>query len=51
MAGFVQRAWRVNCVFRRDQPWNYTEVFDAMLETLVELAGRNTADDKINSTG
>ncbi|KZX88750.1 transposase [Erythrobacter sp. HI0037] len=39
-----------NSVFRRYRRWVTTGVFDAMLETLAELAGRNTAADMIDST-
>jgi transposase len=37
-------------VFRRYRRWVTTGVFDAMLETLAELAGRDTAADMIDST-
>jgi hypothetical protein len=36
--------------FRRYRRWVTTGVFDAMLETLAELAGRDTAADMIDST-
>ena len=39
-----------NSVFRRYRRWIATGVFDAMLETLAELAGRDTAADMIDST-
>ena len=39
-----------NSVFRRYRRWVTTGVFDAMLETLAELAGRDTAADMIDST-
>lgn len=39
-----------NSVFRRYRRWVTTNVFDAMLETLAELAGRDTAADMIDST-
>ena len=39
-----------NSVFRRYRRWVTTGVFDAMLETLAELAGRATAADMIDST-
>ena len=39
-----------NSVFRRYRRWVTTGVFDAMLETLAELAGRHTAADMIDST-
>jgi hypothetical protein len=37
-------------VFRRYRRWVTTGVFDAMLETLAELAGRDAAADMIDST-
>ena len=39
-----------NSVFRRYRRWVTTGVFDAMLETLAELAGRHIAADMIDST-
>ena len=39
-----------NSVFRRYRRWVTTGVFDAMLETLAELAGRYTTADMIDST-
>jgi len=39
-----------NSVFRRYRRWVTTGVFDAMLETLAELAGRTPAADMIDST-
>ena len=39
-----------NSVFRRYRRWVETGVFDAMLETLAELAGRDTTADMIDST-
>src|SRR3546814_20091787 len=39
-----------NSVFRRYRRWVTTGVFDAMLETLGELAGRDTYADMIDST-
>ena len=39
-----------NSVFRRYRRWVTTGVFDAMLETLAELAGRDIAADMIDST-
>ena len=39
-----------NTVFRRYRRWVATGVFDAMLETLAELAGRDTSADMIDST-
>jgi len=39
-----------NSVFRRYRRWVTTGVFDAMLETLAELAGRETTADMIDST-
>ena len=39
-----------NSVFRRYRPWGTTGVFDAMLETLAELAGQDTAADTIDRT-
>jgi transposase len=39
-----------NSVFRRYRRWVLTGVFDAMLETLSELAGRDPAADMIDST-
>ena len=39
-----------NSVFRRYRRWGTTGVFDAMLETLAGLAGRDTAADMIDST-
>lgn len=39
-----------NSVFRRYRRWVTTAVFDAMLETLAELAGHDTAADMIDST-
>lgn len=39
-----------NSVFRRFRRRVTTGVFDAMLETLAELAGRDTAADMIDST-
>lgn len=39
-----------NSVFRRYRRWITTGVFDAMLETLGELAGRDTSADMIDST-
>ena len=39
-----------NSVFRRYRRWVTTGVFDAMLETLAELAGRDTFADMIDST-
>ncbi len=38
-----------NSVFRRYRRWVSTGVFDAMLETLAELAGGDTAADMIDS--
>ena len=38
-----------NSVFRRYRRWVTTGVFDAMLETLADLAGRDTAADMIDS--
>jgi transposase len=39
-----------NSVFRRYRRWVETGVFDAMLETLSELAGRDDTADIIDST-
>lgn len=39
-----------NSVFRRYRRWVATGVFDVMLETLAELAGRDTSADMIDST-
>jgi len=39
-----------NSVFRRSRRWVTTGVFDAMLETLAEPAGRDIAADMIDST-
>jgi transposase len=39
-----------NSVFRRYRRWVTTGVFDAMLETLAELARRDTTADMIDST-
>lgn len=39
-----------NSVFRRYRRWIGTGVFDAMLETLSELAGRERSADMIDST-
>jgi transposase len=39
-----------NSVFRRYRRWVETGVFDAMLETLAELAGRDPTADMIDST-
>ena len=39
-----------NSVFRRYRRWVTTGVFDAMLETLGDLAGRDTTADMIDST-
>ena len=39
-----------NSMFRRYRRWVTTGVFDAMLETLAELAGRDTTADMIDST-
>ena len=39
-----------NSVFRRYRRWVTSGVFDAMLETLAELAGRDMAADMIDST-
>ena len=39
-----------NSVFRRYRRWVETGVFDALLETLAELAGRDRAADMIDST-
>jgi len=39
-----------NSVFRRYRRWVLTGVFDAMLETLAELAGRERSADMIDST-
>ena len=39
-----------NGVFRRYRRWDLTGVFDAMLETLAELAGRERSADMIDST-
>jgi transposase len=39
-----------NSVFRRYRRWIGTGVFDAMLETLAELAGRERSADMIDST-
>ena len=39
-----------NSVFRRYRRWVETGVFDALLETLAELAGRNRSADMIDST-
>ena len=37
-------------MFRRYRRWVTTGVFDAMLETLAELTGRDTTADMIDST-
>lgn len=39
-----------NSVFRRYRRWIETGVFDAMLETLTEMAGRDRSADMIDST-
>jgi len=39
-----------NSVFRRYRRWVETGVFDAMLETLAEMAGRDGTADMIDST-
>ena len=39
-----------NSIFRRYRRWVTTGVFDAMLETLAELAERDTTADMIDST-
>mgnify|MGYP001567931161 FL=1 len=39
-----------NSVFRRYRRWVETGVFDAMLETLAEIAGRDGTADMIDST-
>ena len=39
-----------NSVFRRYRRWVETGVFDALLDTLAELAGRDRAADMIDST-
>jgi transposase len=39
-----------NSVFRRYRRWALTGVFDAMLETLAEMAGRDSTADMIDST-
>jgi transposase len=39
-----------NSVFRRYRRWVETGVFDAMLETLAEMAGRERSADMIDST-
>jgi len=39
-----------NSVFRRYRRWALTGVFDAMLETLAEMAGRDGTADMIDST-
>lgn len=39
-----------NSVFRRYRRWIDTGVFDAMLETLAEMAGRDRSADMIDST-
>lgn len=39
-----------NSVFRRYRRWVETGVFDALLETLAELAGRDRTADMIDST-
>ncbi|RYH96776.1 MAG: transposase, partial [Acetobacteraceae bacterium] len=39
-----------NSVFRRYRRWVETGVFDAMLETLAEMAGRDRTADMIDST-
>jgi transposase len=39
-----------NSVFRRYRRWIETGVFDAMLETLAEMAGRDRSADMIDST-
>jgi transposase len=39
-----------NSVFRRYRRWVETDVLDAMLETLAELAGRDPTADMIDST-
>lgn len=39
-----------NSVFRRFRRWVLTGVFDAKLETLAELSGRDVAADMIDST-
>ena len=39
-----------NSVFRRYRRWTLSGVFDAMLETLAELAGRERSADMIDST-
>ena len=39
-----------NSVFRRYRRWIETGVFDAMLETLAEMAGRERSADMIDST-
>jgi transposase len=39
-----------NSVFRRYRRWVETGVFDAMLETLAEMAGRDRSADMIDST-
>jgi len=39
-----------NSVFRRYRRWVETGVFDALLETLAELAGRDRSADMIDST-
>lgn len=39
-----------NSVFRRYRRWVSTGVFDAMLETLAEMVGRDVTADMIDST-
>ena len=41
---------RWNSVFRRYRRWVETGVFDALLETLAEMAGRERSADMIDST-
>lgn len=41
---------RWNSVFRRYRRWGETGVFDALLETLAEMAGRERSADMIDST-
>ena len=44
------RVWQVERVFRRYRRWVETGGFDAMLETLAEMAGRERSADMIDST-
>lgn len=50
VAASADECGKWNSVFRRYRRWVTSCVFDAMLETLAELAGRDTDADIIDST-